>query len=638
METVDKIRLNFLKIEPQEFDFVIWRAPLADISEAEAKEFYHCTLPVIDDLEERYTYVVSFESIERWEEFRCHQNYNNYLTLRFLSWLLHARSIEAFGSENIQLRNRFLKNRFEFITRNYPGKGQEIIWVESYYLKPLNEFGYLIDFKFQKEPSAVFDKEIQRLSLSLDKNYRSNRNLYIDKYEKIKKFHHDYLNILFPLTIQSSGKELQISSALETVGISYLRSKEYVFSEGQVDKSQFRGIKNYGPLEPLKESIIFPLIVRRDIKPEAKYLWQALKGDLQEIQFDGMEDVFRMHIKGVATIYIDSFSRDNLDDAIDKVKRVRDKYDKDLIIPIFIEDRNNEGPYYYIKRELLKDKIPVQAVSEQLIRRKDSLKWAASNIALQIFTKLGGKPWKVKSPGGDTLIFGIGQAHQATNGRVERYFAYAVCTDSSGLYRKIDVLGKSSDETAYLAELRDNIIKVVQEQINEGYKNYVIHIPFKIQQNEIREIYEAVKSIADKSGKDEIRLVVLKVNSKNKYFGYSYTNSLIPYESTYVQISERPKRGFLVWFEGLQYHSEKVLKMMPGPIYIEFYWSNRELSKQEVEDCLQEVLNLSGANWRGFNAKNLPISIYYSQLVARYVENFKENINNLEEIVNPWFL
>ena len=26
---------------------------------------------------------------------------------------------------------------------------------------------------------------------------------------------------------------------------------------------------------------------------------------------------------------------------------------------------------------------------------------------------------------------------------------------------------------------------------------------------------------------------------------------------------------------------------------------------------LQDILNLSGSNWRGFNAKSMPISIYY---------------------------
>ncbi len=60
-----------------------------------------------------------------------------------------------------------------------------------------------------------------------------------------------------------------------------------------------------------------------------------------------------------------------------------------------------------------------------------------------------------------------------------------------------------------------------------------------------------------------------------------------------------------------------------------------------MKEYLQDVLNLSGANWRGFNAKSIPISIYYSQIIARYTEAF-EKIDGYEEnsISNdkPWFL
>ena len=38
--------------------------------------------------------------------------------------------------------------------------------------------------------------------------------------------------------------------------------------------------------------------------------------------------------------------------------------------------------------------MPLQVISAQLIQRRDQFKWSVSNIALQIFTKLGGIPWK----------------------------------------------------------------------------------------------------------------------------------------------------------------------------------------------------------------------------------------------------
>ena len=112
---------------------------------------------------------------------------------------------------------------------------------------------------------------------------------------------------------------------------------------------------------------------------------------------------------------------------------------------------------------------------------------------------------------------------------------------------------------------------------------------------------------------------------------------MVPYESTFIKLS---KDEYLIWFEGLQYHNPKVLRRYSRPIHIAFHYSNNELKHEDKINYLQDAVNLSGANWRGFNAKNLPVSIYYTQLIARFISRFDElgleplNLNNL----NPWFL
>ena len=44
-----------------------------------------------------------------------------------------------------------------------------------YYLEEQNTYGFIIDFKFSKNIDVLFDKEVQKLSLSLDVNGRSNK-------------------------------------------------------------------------------------------------------------------------------------------------------------------------------------------------------------------------------------------------------------------------------------------------------------------------------------------------------------------------------------------------------------------------------------------------------------------------------
>lgn len=88
------------------------------------------------------------------------------------------------------------------------------------------------------------------------------------------------------------------------------------------------------------------------------------------------------------------------------------------------------------------------------------------------------------------------------------------------------------------------------------------------------------------------------------------------------------------------YGKEVVDKRLSNPVHIKFLNINNRKDFDE-QAYLQDILNLSGANWRGFNAKSIPISIYYSQIIAKYTEAF-ENISGYEEgaISNnkPWFL
>jgi hypothetical protein len=109
----------------------------------------------------------------------------------------------------------------------------------------------------------------------------------------------------------------------------------------------------------------------------------------------------------------------------------------------------------------------------------------------------------------------------------------------------------------------------------------------------------------------------------------------VPYESTYLQLC---KDEFLLWFEGLQYHNPNINKRISGPTHIEFYYSNRELTIDDKKSYLQDVLNLSGANWRGFNSKSTPISIHYTWLVSKFIKHFSKYGEINIENIKPWFL
>ena len=79
-----------------------------------------------------------------------------------------------------------------------------------------------------------------------------------------------------------------------------------------------------------------------------------------------------------------------------------------------------------------------------------------------------------------------------------------------------------------------------------------------------------------------------------------------------------------MWFEGLQWHRPNVYKRIERPLHVAFLYPEAELIEEDQRvKYLQDAVNLSGANWRGFNAKSLPISVYYAKIIADYSKEFQ---------------
>jgi hypothetical protein len=384
---------------------------------------------------------------------------------------------------------------------------------------------------------------------------------------------------------------------------------------------------------------MFVFVFEDRFRSFANDLYLSLLGKSNPGTFPGFESVFKVSfgIENVKQVRLIGCERENLNLAIEAVNGYKIQQKK--IIAIYIEDydfdTNGEASstYYYLKYNFVRNDIPLQVINYRKLGDKNSLKWSTSNIALAIFSKLGGIPWLVKPSKKNCLILGIGSAHKYNDQTKEviKYFAYTVCLDSSGLYKSLEVLAEEEDKHNYLDKLKENIVALLNTEQFNNYQSCVLHLPFKIKREEINALTQALTDIK------HIEFVVIKVNTDNKFFGYSSHNTYVPYESDFIRLSSNQ---YLVWFEGLQLGKEVVDKRLSNPVHIQFLNSNN-LSNIEERDYLQDVLNLSGANWRGFNAKSIPISIYYSQIIANYIKSFEDLAGYNESSLSnerPWFL
>lgn len=625
---MEKIQLNFLELIGQNKSFKIYRKLSSEKDEA----LYFGKLPIHEDGSGIYqNYQISLIPEEGFEEFNYLLSYNHFISCRLIFDKLEE-SLKKANELNFEVKERFL--RTIEIPIETVSIGKRVITLSSYFLNEKQKFGFLIDYKFSKNLNVNDPREELRFSLSLDQNYRSNKNFYKHKYNYIVPFLDKIPS--FPI----NGVDYSISNTLLKIESNLLKKKIYIFNNKNTGTSQFQGIKNYGPYQFLKneKDIKFYFIFEDKYKNLANNIYLALLGRLSPGTFPGLKKMFNINLskESVRRINLKAPTVENAKIIIDQIKaEISNDVDYQPFV-IYIEDNNydeiQKSIYYLMKLEFLKAKIPSQVISNEKIGSRETLKWSVSSIGLQIFAKSGGIPWIVQPSETNCLILGIGQAYEIDNlNGVKKQFAYSVCVDSSGLYKKLEILSNEKQDQDFYLAIKSNIIKLLKDDDFRNYKKCAIHVPFKISLKIIDSIKEAALEIND------IEVKVIKVNTKNKFFGYGHHNTKVPYESSYIKLGYGE---YLVWFEGLNFGKEIVYKKTGNPIHIEFLNNNASTVENELS-YLQDILNLSGANWRGFNAKAKPISIYYSELIAEYsielqkMEGFTSSIFIQNE---PWFL
>lgn len=635
---MDQISLNFLALDKADSIIKIYRAPYnQELKEDKSVHVYK--LKTTDSSDEYESYLTSFGQKEGFDLYKCSIWENNELTKRWLIRLLEIRANEVGSAELRKSKKSQFELSLDFVI-NSTNLGDQVISISSYFLKTEMKFGFLVDFKFRSNDDTKFNKEVQKLSLSLDGNYRSNRNYYGDKLRLIKSFIDSVFSEMIPL-ITDDNDSLNFTRELIKLPAYKLDIKKYIFNGGKTAPSQFQGVKSHGPYQEVDSEVRYLFLFEDRFKSFGNDIFLSLAGKTNPGTFSGMESMFKLPISvnNVDRQSIEGLTIDNLKEAISRILEYRELHSDKKVIVVLLEKSSEDNelkvnsPYYFLKYRLLKENIPLQVLSQETVGSSNTLKWSTSNIGLQIFAKLGGVPWLVKPRNSNCLILGIGSAHEidVKSNKIKKYIAYSVCLDSSGLYKKLSILAEAEDKISYMKELQENLVTMLREEELNSYKKVVLHIPFKIKRYEIDSLQNALGQF------EGIEFKVIKINTKNKFFGFSDHNTHVPYESSYVKLS---KTEYLVWFEGLQYGKEIVYQRIANPVHIEFL-NSQNTSQEDDSSYLQDVLNLSGANWRGFNAKSIPISIYYSKLIAEYTKAFEDFDGFDREIFSnnkPWFL
>lgn len=635
---MDSLQLNFVPLSDQNRTRRVYRKQVLDSSQEKQDSDFRVNLPTNSGDGEWKLYDVSLVSKRGYEELEFEFALNHVLSVH----VIHQELLEILERDESNIayyvpRKAIFLRKIHFVTKEYKEGNSEII-VRPHYLKSQKLFGFLFEHKFSLNEGQPFNRVTQIRSFSLDVSGRPNIYFYKDKKSEIDRF---TTNVFHPII---SGTDLDIDSRFSAVPSKALDVKTYLVGNGRTARSQFMGIKSNGPYRLVDGNVRYLFLFSERTRSLARDVYLGLTGKLFPGQFPGLQKMFSLPIRKdlVEHHLVQDFDEPSIGAIESRVRELKSSFSNSKIIVVAVLPKGFKGveaafdAYGYLKLMALRNDTYCQVVTEDTFFKKDQLKWSVSNIGLQIFSKLGGAPWLVKPAKNNCLIFGLGSVQETLDGNITKYTAYTVCLDSSGDFRYIKPLSSSNDEPTYLDSLKSNLQEVLSSELGEHYKSLVLHLPRKISRKEIDVVKEVVSSIRKV---EEFEVIVIRINTKHKYLGFSDHNTCVPYESTYVQLSTNE---FLIWAEGLQYGKEVLHKRVSEPLLVEFMESREEWTTKK--ECLQDILNLTGANWRGFNAKAQPISISYSRLIARFMKEFShlESVNDMSIVsaksVAPWFL
>lgn len=525
--------------------------------------------------------------------------------------------------------------------KQYPAGWQgfkcEFTWIPS-----IGRHGLLVRFHFFRNPTATRTADVQKLSLSVNKFGSPNKDMYADLRQWLAAFFDRFI----------SGQEFSPAAGMQALRFEEyfqmpsctLRDRTYVFQGGQQSASRpYFGIRSFGPYRKIGDAPTFVFVFRNEDRDAARFLYFSLLGSEYPEKFPGMgayfgtpfsrENIRHVEIKGHTW---EEYSR--------VVKTIDDSKWKHPVCIVLMPGGACE--YYLQKSIFLKHGIPTQDVLVSRLSNKNSFQWSISGLALQLFCKAGGIPWCVQTQNANSLIMGISQLWDDREGARNRLVAYSVTTDASGLFRDIRTLSNQSTMDNYVADLAARLkAQLIEWGRRERPDRIVLHCSFRLKKRAMNAIRRVVAEIRS-SDEWHPKIVVTRVDFSHPYLGFDVERgSCVPRENSYVKLGNG---RFLLWTDGAV--DTMPMRNRPSyPLYVCIDRSDDVMTDLDERAVLDDLGNLAGVNWRGFNARAKPASVNYCQLVGDFIHELSEQEGAIRatgydfqipelELVIPWFL
>jgi len=425
------------------------------------------------------------------------------------------------------------------------------------------------------------------------------------------------------------------------VKASLLSPIRFAFRDNNSLPDKLRGLQEFGPFSPSTPGIPkFGFVFPTEYRDDANKLYLVLKNGVGP--FKGVETTFRFPLRREQVSAVTDFSvqgkspreaaRIYAGAVLNSVARQRRETRPDLFFIIHPEtpSAEPETPYYECKAALLKAGLLSQSVTHELITDDAKFRWSAANIALGAFVKMGGVPWVVYGEELEQdLILGLGRAYlyEPTTRHTTGYIGFTACFSARGVFKFLSLAEVAQTKSEYLRLLGKAVSNTLQraQRIGSQTGSLTLHVPKEFGREELSAVRSAVSGY---SAEVIPEIAVTKVVEESSFFAIDPRFSDgVPMRGTVIQTTDR---DYMLYTEGRE---EKESWGRRLPVALRVTPQGLLKSPQRVLSLLRQINDLSQVNWRGFNARSQPISIYYGSLIARLLSHIA--IDDVPQLTSP---
>ncbi|WP_059568614.1 argonaute/piwi family protein [Burkholderia vietnamiensis] len=300
----------------------------------------------------------------------------------------------------------------------------------------------------------------------------------------------------------------------------------------------------------------------------------------------------------------------------------------------FKELSDVENPYFTTKALLLKHRVPVQEVTLETMRLADEqLVYVLNNMSVATYAKVGGTPWLLKAQPtvAHELVVGIGsQTFSASRlGEKERVVGLTTVFSSDGKYL-LDDRTSAVDYDNYSEELFKSLSRSIESvRIADNWRSTdSVRLIFHVFKQMADEEADAVDKLVQKLGLAQVKFAFLHIVDDHPFALFDEKNIGTKTWGGIFKGVLAPERGLAVNLSGAEtllcFTGGRELKQakdgLPVPSLLRLHHRS---TFRDMTYLTGQAFNFSCHTWRMFTPAPVPITIHYSELMARLLTGLR---------------